>query len=297
VATALLFSFLLSTGDEDTANNMAWEWATFLPLLILLSSMPTAYHHCILILTAVVAVNQLLRAGKRKKAAVVTILFAAACFPLPGFVWLSLQGRLVAVFLLFLVLLFEAPARARGRTRAVGFAPALIFLAFLTFSNLRALRGRSQDFSSRLPPVSAGYGTFSVSRAGTHLLHDEMLAQAFGAVVLPAQSVQPVPEKRDVLAVATGSQSSVVYFELTGGRSQIFRLPTEELGRAGVAPEYFADGHDPAVSDDGHWLIYLRDEHGETTILLSKDGAPATPLRTSPHLDGVLEMSVRATAT
>lgn len=292
LATVLLFSFLLSTGDEDRPQTTAWEWATFLPLLILLSSMPTAYHHCVLIFTAVVAVHQLLKSGKYGKAAGVAVLFAAACFPLPGFVWLTLQGRLVAVFLLYLLLLFEAPARARGRARTLGFALAALFLAFLTFSNLRALRGRSEDFSRRLPPVSAGYGTFSASRAGSRLLLDEMLTQSFGALVLPDEKVQAVSPNTDVLAVATGRQSPVVYFELTGERSQIFRLPTEKLGRADAAPEYVAEGHDPAISADGRWLAYLREEHGETTILLSKDGAPATPLRSSPNLVGVLEMSV-----
>ena len=283
LATLLLFSFLFSTGDDDTPHRTAWEWATFLPLLILLSSMPTAYHHCVLIFTVIVAVDWLRRAGKGRSARVVAVLFAVACLPLPQFVFLNLQARLVAVFLLYLLLLYEAPARASGRVRVLGFAMAALFLAFLTFSNLRALRGRSEDFSRRLPPVSAGYGTFSVAgSSATDLLVDEMMPQAYGALVLPGEITQRMPTAGEVLAVAAAPQSSFVYFELTGGHSQIFRLPADEVGHANAVPEFVADGYDPAISADGRWLAYLREKNKETVILLAHDGAPATPQSSFP---------------
>ena len=292
VATVLLFSFLLSTGEDDTPQTAAWEWAAFLPLLILLSSMPTAYHHCVLILSVVVAVDFLLRAGRWRSALAVALFFAIACYPLPGFAWLNLQGRLIGDFLLYLLLLLKAPSRATSRVRVLGFALAAIFLAFLTFSNLRALRNRSEDFSRRLPQVSAGYGTFSVARAGDRLVLDEMVPDAFAALIVPEGGIQRLPVPGDVLSVAAGPQSPYIYFELTNQRSQIFRLSVAELGRTDAHPEYVGEGHDPAVSADGRWLAYLREEHGATTIWLSKDGDPATPVRGSGKLAGVLEMSL-----
>jgi hypothetical protein len=297
VATVLLFSFLLSTGEDDTPQTTAWEWATFLPLLILLSSMPTAYHHCVLILSVVVAIDFLLKAGRRRSALAVAVLFAIACYPLPGYAWLNLQGRLAAVFVLYVLLLFEAPVRARGRVRTLGFALAAVFLAVLALSNLRALRNRSEDFSLRLPPVSAGYGTFSVARAGDRLVLDEMVPDAFAAVTLPDGGVQRMPAPGDVLSVAASPQSPFIYFELTNQSSQILRLPVAQLGRGDAVPEYVGEGHAPAVSADGRWLAYLREEHGKTTIWLSKDGlskaaAPAAPALGSQNLAGVLEMSV-----
>ena len=299
LATLLLFSFLFSTVDDDTQHRTAWEWATFLPLLILLSSMPTAYHHCVLIFTVIVAVDWLRKAGKGRSAGVIAVLFAVACLPLPEFVFLNLQARLMAVFLLYLLLLYEAPARASGRVRVLGFAMAALFLTFLIFSNLRALRGRSEDFSRRLPPVSAGYGTFSVAgsvigSSATGLLVDEMMPRGYGALVLPGEITQRMPTPGDVLSVAMGPQSPFVYFELTGQRSQIFRLPRAELGHADALPEFVAEGYDPAISADGHWLAHLRAEHGQTVILLSHDGAPATPVAVLQNLGGVLEMSVTA---
>ncbi len=187
--------------------------------------------------------------------------------------------------------------RARGRVRPLGFALAAVFLAVLALSNLRVLRNRSEDFSRRLPPVSAGYGTFSVVRAGDRLVLDEMVPDAFAAVILPDGGVQRMPAPGDVLSVAASPQSPFIYFELTNQRSQIFRLPVAQLGRGGAVPEYVGEGHDPALSPDGRWLAYLRKEHGKTTIWLSKDGlskdaAPAALALGSQNLAGVLEMSV-----
>jgi hypothetical protein len=292
VATILLFSFLLSAGEEETPEATAWEWSTFLPLLILLSSMPTAYHHCVLIFTAIVAVDWFLNTGRWRSALAVVVFFALACYPLPGFAWLNLQARLAGDLMLYLILLSNAPARPDHRVRRLGLALAVVFFAVLTLSNLHALRNRSEDFSRRLPPVSTGYGTFSVGRAGDRMMLDEMIADSFAAVTIPDGGSQRMPAQGDVLSVAAGGASPFVYFELTNRESQILRLPTSQLGRSDAIPEYVAEGHDPAVSWDGHWLAYLSEKHGESFIWLSKDGAPASPAPASLLLTGILEMSV-----
>lgn len=307
VATILLFSFLFSTGEEDAPNATAWEWATFLPLLILLSSMPTAYHHCVLILTAIVMADWFLKSGQPKRALAAAFLFGIACYPLPGFAWLTLQGRMAGVFLLYLLLVLNAPARANPRSRRLGFALAAIFLLALTVSNLRALRHRAEDFSRRLPPVSNGYGSFSVARVGDGVLLDEMVADSYAAMLVPGSTLQRMPVHGDVLAIAAGAQSPFVYFELTGLRSQIFRLPAGQLGNPDAVPEYVAEGYDPAISSDGRWLAYLRQENGKTRIWMAggasspgassrvepyKDLPVAAAVPGSQNLEGMLEMSI-----
>jgi hypothetical protein len=297
LATVLLFGFLLSTSNDDTPQTREWEWAAFLPLLILLSSMPTAYHHCVLILTVVLAVDGFLKSGKRSSALAIAVLFAIACYPLPGFAWLNLQARLVAVFLLYLLLLLKAPARIDSRLRTLGFALAALFFVTLTLSNLRAQHNRSEDFSRRLAPLSAGYGSFSVARAGDGLVLDEMVMDSYAAVVLPAGIIQHLSVPGDVLAIAAGARSPFVYFELAGQRSQIFRLPAAQLGKQDAVPEYVAEGYDPAISADGRWLAFLRGENGKTAIWMARDASskqlPAVaPVPGAHDLGEVLEMSV-----
>jgi hypothetical protein len=292
IATALLFSFLLSTGDDETPETRAWEWSTFLSLLILLSSMPTAYHHCILILALALAVDFLLKRGKWPTALLAAIFYILACYPLPAFAWLTLQARLAGDALFFLLLLLNAPARATGRARIFGFALAAIFVAFLTFSNLRALRNRDEDFSRRLPPITSGYGTFSITRAGDRLLADEMIPDALAMITLPGGAIVHMPAPGDVLSIAATPQSPFVYFELTNQRSQIFRLPVAQLDHPDAFPENLGEGRDPAISPDGRYVAYFRDEGATTSIWLSKDAAPATHVPTPPNLGDLLEMSV-----
>lgn len=296
IFTVLLFAFVFSTSDQETPQTRAWEWPTFVALLLVVSSMPGPYHHCVLIFTVILAVDHFLKRGERGAALGAAALFALACSPMPAFVYVYLQGRLAGVLLLYLLLLCKAPARMPARLHGWGFALAAVFLAALTLSNLRSLRNRSEDFSRRLPPVSAGYGTFSVVRAADRLVLDEMVADSYAAVtVLPGASEgQRLSVAGDVLSVAASSRSPFVYFELTGQHSRIFRLPSEQLGRPGAAPEYVAEGHDPAISADGHWLAYLREERGQTAIVLSKDGAAATLVPGQQNLAGLLEMSVTA---
>jgi hypothetical protein len=292
IATTLLFSFLFCTGEEETPQTRAWEWATFLPLLVLLSSMPAIYHYCLLILTAVVAIDLFLKAGQWRTAAVIAVLFAIACFPIPRFALLNLQARLASMLLLYLILLAKAPARASAGVRVLGVSLATIFFALVALSSWRGLHSRSEDFSRRLPSSSAGYATFSIAGAGDQLILNEMISNGYGAVLLPGRKVQRMPAPGDVLSVAASPQSPFVYFELAGKESRIFRLPASQLGRDDATPEYVADGHDPAISADGRWLFYLRDEGGKTTIWASKDHEQAVPVPASNELKRVIDMSV-----
>ncbi len=61
MSTTLLFAFLLSSGESTSKAPIAWEWAAFLPLLLLLSSMPGSYHYVVLIFALIVGVDVMIR--------------------------------------------------------------------------------------------------------------------------------------------------------------------------------------------------------------------------------------------
>jgi hypothetical protein len=292
VATVLLFSFLLFTGEEQKPQTTAWEWAAFLALLMLLSSMASTYHHCVLIFIVIVGVDFLLKRGRHGSAALLVIFFALACAPVPRFLWLNLQTRLWADLAIFLLLLVEAPSRATGRVRTFGYVVAVLFFGFLSFSNLRGLRHRDEDFSRRITPAPDGYGALSVSSSDGRLLLDEMMKGGYGVVAVPGGKLKSPDE--DILAAAEAP--SFAYFEVAGERSQIFRLPASQLGQAGAVPEEVAEGYDPVTSPDGRWLAYLSDADGKTEIHLRKDGA-AFPVAHSERLGDILEMSLSSGGT
>ena len=299
ISTSLLFSFLFSTNDEETAQTRAWEWSTFVALLLLMSSMPTAYHHCALIFTIIVAVDSLLKRSERGAALAAVVLFALACGPIPDVIRVHFQTRLLSVFLLYLLLLYKAPARLEARYRRLAWTFAALFVTMMAVSNFRAQRDRSEDFSRRLPPVSAGYGTFTAARAGDRRVLDEMVPDAYALVVLPEGTKRQLSIPGDVLSIASSAQSPFIYFELASQRSRIFRLPMAQLRDPSAVPEYVAEGYDPAISADGRMLAFLREENGSTEIEMIdrkrfKDVSPSMTFAGSQKLGGVLEMTVTA---
>jgi hypothetical protein len=297
LVTFFLFAFLFATGEEERRETVAWEWSAFVALLVVLSSMPTAYHHCVLIFTIIVGADFLLKRGRRASAGLLVFFFVLACSPMPGFVWLNLQSRLVSDLLIFILLLVEAPSRAKARLRVFGYALALLFFGFLAFSNWRGLRNREEDFSRRIPEnLAEGYGTLSVSSAGDRMVLNELMVHGYAAIAPPDAILQPPSVNADILAVATSPQADLVYFEVAGERSKIFRLPMSQIGQAGHAPEEVAEGYDPVVSRDGRWLAFLTDTGTKTEIHLSKDGV-ALPVAHSERTGNILEMSFSSEGT
>ena len=290
LSTLFLFAFLLATGEDETPGATAWEWSTFLALLVVLSSMPTAYHHCVLIFTVVVGTDFLLKRGRRGSALLLLLFFTLACAPMPQFLWLNLQTRLWADFGIFLLLLVESPSQARGRARTLGYAFAVLLFGFLTLSNLRALHNRDEDFSRRILPAPTGYGTLSVSSTGNHVLLDEMMTRGYAAVSLPDRAVQSPPENEDILAVVAAQQPDSAYFEAAGKRSRIFHVAINQLRRSGSPQEPIIDGHDPAISADGRCLAYLTDVDGKTEIHALRDGK-SLPGAYTERIGDILEMN------
>ncbi|HEX3818870.1 MAG TPA: glycosyltransferase 87 family protein [Candidatus Sulfotelmatobacter sp.] len=296
LATVLLFSFLLFTGEEENPQTTAWEWATFLPLLILLSSMPTAYHHCLLIFTVIVGVDLLLKRGRAGSAFLLVVFFAIASFPWPAFLWINLQLRLIADLLLYTLLLYEAPGRMNPRFRTLGYGLATVWFGLLAFSNIQVLRNRDEDFSRRLSPSPFGYGAFSIEKDGSYLLVNEMMPRGFTLAGLQSDFDQQLPLRGDVLAVAAAPHSPFVYVEVASIDSRIFRLPSAQIGQTAVVPEEVAQGHDPAISPDGRWLAFLTDKANKTEIHLLKDGQ-GFPISYSERMSDILEMSLSSDGT
>jgi Tol biopolymer transport system component len=55
--------------------------------------------------------------------------------------------------------------------------------------------------------------------------------------------------------------------------------------------EYVTEGQQPALSYDGRWLAFLREDHGQTTIWRSHDGSEPQNLKVTPD-QPVLEMTI-----
>ncbi len=289
--TVLLFAFLFSTSREKNAETTAWEWAAFVPLLLLLSSMPGPYHYCVLIFSAILGVDYLAGKGEWRSALLLGVLYAVACASLPAEYDFALR-RVLATFVYYVLLIRHAPARAGAGSRKLLAAFATITFALLITLNLRPLRHRAEDFLHRLPANTGSYASANPVSTRQGVVSIEMFGEGYRAVNRTDGKIVPMPSPGDVLSVAGSNQSPFVYFELVDQRSHIVRLASDQVGRSEGIAEYFADGQQPAISSDGHWLAFLTENKGQSTIWLSHDGAPAAPVLSSQELDGVLETAV-----
>ncbi len=290
-ATTLLFAFLFSTVDYTNGKTTAWEWATFLPLLLLLSSMPSSYHYLVLIFALIVGADAMLRAGRWRTVLLLVFLYAVACSPRPAGGPFFLR-RLLGTLALYVVLLWNTPAVADSHTRRRLWGMAAAVFVLLAALNVRTLNQRDGDFSRRIPQNSRAYASFNPVTTGSGVAAIEMVDEGYRGMMVNEGKAISTPEPGEMLSIAASAASPFVYFELADQGSRIFRIPSGEVGRADAVPEYVFEGQQPAISYDGHWLAFLREHRGKSTIWLSHDGSHPVEMRSGQDWAGVLEVTV-----
>ena len=290
-STTLLFAFLFSTSPTSSERTTAWEWPAFLPLLLLLSTMPASYHYVVLIFTLIVGTDVIIRTGRGRAAVPLVLLYVIACAPVPGSGVFVLR-RLLATLGLYVVLLWNAPASADARAKRTLWAMAGLVFVTVAVLSLRTLNKRDEDFFRRLPPSKDGYATFSPVATSRGVASIEMVNRSYLAIMASDRSVIPMSAPGDVLSMAASPRSQYMYFELVDRSSHILRLAFEPNGRPKVASEYVTEGQQPSLSYDGRWLAFLRDDGRRIAIWRSHDGSNPEPVRFEPNMPAVLEMSV-----
>jgi hypothetical protein len=290
-STALLFAFLFLTDDSSDGQTTAWEWAAFIPLLLLLSSMPGSYHYVILIFTVIVTTDLLIRTRRWRMALLLLTLYAVACAPLPGGGLFFLR-RLLATLALYMVILWNTPTAAEPRTRKILWAvAALVFVTLLTVS-LRTLKNRDEDFLSHVSNIKDGYASFNPVATSRGIASIQMANKGYRAIVASDGGETPISVAGDILSIAASTRSRYIYFEMVDRGSHVLRFASEEIGQPDAVSEYVTEGQQPAVSYDGRWLAFLREDHGQTTIWRSHDGSEPQNLKGTPGETDVLEMTI-----
>jgi hypothetical protein len=273
--TVLVFSFLRLDRADRTPRSTALQWAAFIPLLLLLSTTTGADYACLLIFSAIVGFDVLLATGDKSKALIFLLLYVAACTPLPGRIsnWFPLSRLFATTGLYVLLLRTAGVGRKIFPRRRWWLAASLVSVAVVALYNLRTVRNREEDFSRRLPTPPSGYRAANPVPVAGGAVFTVMQLRKYQPVLLKEAIFHDIPMSGDVLSVAGAESTPLLYSELTGQRSFIVRLPIDRLGSA---PEILAEGQDPALSNNGEWLAFIREEQGRSTVWLlatnSKDG-------------------------
>jgi Glycosyltransferase family 87/WD40-like Beta Propeller Repeat len=273
--TVLVFVFMFSIRSDKTPRAMALHWAALVPLLLLLSTTTAVDYSCLLIFTAVVGFDALLATGNNKKALLLLLLYVAACAPVPDKIthWFPLI-RLTATTGLYSLLLSSAEGGHWEFLPRRWLAAALMLVIALTFYNLRSVRNREEDFSSRLPTPRNGYRFADPVPVREGVAFTVMQPANYGAALFANGAVREIPMSGDVLSIAGSEKSSLLYSELTARKSLVARVPVD---RAGSTPETLTEGQEPALSPNGKWLAFIREEQGRGTVwLLATDSKDAS---------------------
>ncbi|HXY04810.1 MAG TPA: glycosyltransferase 87 family protein [Terriglobales bacterium] len=283
----LVFAFLRSFTNSETAQTRALHWASLVPLMLLLSTTTAPDYSCLLIFSVIIGVDALLAAGDNKKSYALLFLYIAACAPVPARIlnWFPLT-RLTATTALYVLLLHQ---RGMWRVTKLWWAAALISAAVLTTLNFRLIRDRAEDFSRRLPVPSNGYRSGNPVSIGSDVAFTEMKQTTYEIALLTGGVIAEIPTSGDALSLTSSESGNWIYAELAGRRSFIVRLPMERLGSVS---EVLVEGQEPAISVNGKWLAFIREEQGRGTAFLSAPDAPNGSVAVLPSRYQPLDVTV-----
>ena len=273
--TILVLVYLLSIRSDKTPHATALRWAALVPLLLLLSTTTAADYSCLLIFTAIVGFDALLALGNNRKVLALLLLYVAACAPIPDRISnLFPLSRLVATTALYALLLSSIGVGCRKLLARGWLSAGLISVAVLTLYNLHIVQNRAEDFSRRLPISRSGYRFANPVPARDGVAFTEMRSSKYEVAFLTSGAVQEMMMSGDALSVAGSETGALLYSELTGRKSCVVRLPMERIGSQ---PEILTEGQEPALSPNGKWLAFIREEQGRGTVwMLATDSKDAS---------------------
>jgi hypothetical protein len=286
-AIALFLVFFLVVDRVEEKRTVALEWAAFVPLLLLQSSMPASYHYCVMIFAGVLAVDALCKLSGWRNVAAFLLLFALAFSPVPDAGrWLT---RLFATLALYVLLLCVLAPFRQGRLGREWFVTAALLGILLFGSNVRTLENRAQDFNRRLRGAAVGYMSTHPVVVGNRIVFTKMLDGGYGAFISGNQDAQLIPLAPDVLGVAGSGLHGDGYFEQTTRQSSIVRLAP---GSVNSIPETIAEGEQPTVSSNGKWLAFVRGEGRTDEVWLANAQGEHPKRKVTVGSGGILDVSV-----
>jgi hypothetical protein len=272
------------------------EWAAFTAMLMALSTGPTSYHLCILILAAALGLDALLATGRRWQAYTLVALYGMICFP-----WMSLASRnadgwhvllasprvypqLALPFYLYAVIYGFPLVRGRLRThRRETWAFSGVFLLLATVGALQALhhdKGDFRNYSRRLLTLR-GALLKGEPAAGAHGLYFTRMpghGPSFETWYWSDGQLDSLPPAEDEFHPTTALSLADLWVETSGPVSNIVRFSPFTAASGPLSKIEVENGEQPSVSPDGAWLAFIREKHGRGELWIKRlakgSGAP-----------------------
>lgn len=302
------FLWLIDTRRRDSGREML-EWGSYVALLLVLSTAPAPYHYCALMLSATLIVDYLTRLKEMRAVVAWVALYTLVCLPIYRWIPSSPSGwqtflsfpRLYAELALWIFLMRELnrandmPLTQRLRTReaaAFGFILILLYGAGAA-GNFRSLRGQFQDYANRLVTPRDSYMVTEPAEGSGGIWFVRMAGTGFGLTFLQRGTAQNFSFASDAFHPAWSPAARQLWVELSGPKSRIVRIDWQDNQDHRAVPVTMVENAImPAVSADGRWLAFIREEKGRGGLWvasLNGKSQPADPLAAreiaGPHDD------------
>ena len=269
--------------DRARAN---LEWGAFVALLLVMSTSSSTYHFCVLALSTVLGVDFLLSVGRARSAFLLAALHVLVCLPIrvppeqrSVYECLLSVPRLYALVAYWGAFMWILAGMVRPPREALPFAVAFaLFVLMRIASAKRHVGHQSVPGAARLPldgavsfagaPTVAARGVYFARMKG----YERYVLGFAGAGSAPgvpsgADWFQPtVSTSRGELCAERSSRGSGVF---------CFALDTPVLETSATTPEA-QDAEEPAISPDGRWLAFLRENRGRASLWVEDRGGEAS---------------------
>lgn len=279
---ALIFipAIWLLTPGEVRREDENLEWAAYTAMLIALSTGPTPYHLCILILAAALGLDALLATGRRWEACILVGLYGMVCSPLMGLasqnanswhmllasprVYLQLGLAFYLYGLMHGVPLVRVRLREHRRETLAFGAACLLLAAVGALPAIRHQRNQFDNYTSRLfvvpgsllqsEPAAGANGLYFTRMPGTN--------ERFETWRWSRSQLAPLPPAEDEFHPTTSTDLTDLWVELAGPVSNIVRFSDLNGVGAPTSAIEVVNGEQPSVSVDGKILAFVREIRG-----------------------------------
>lgn len=270
---ALIFGFLWSLNSNRSVCSNQLEWSALVILTLLLSSTTGTYHPTLLIFAAIVAGDALLQTANQYRALILLLLFLLASAPIPASIAKhSPPVRLIAMAAMYIFLLHEMGEKRRIRRPWV--AAAVFAATLLAIVNFRAVDHRNEDYTRRLANPTLGFRSAHPAAFDDGISFTEMLQKRYSAEILTQGRIEDLPGEGDILSLSATPNAPFLYLEQAANQSAILRVP---LTSRNVSGEALLSGQEPAVSRNGRWLAFIKEDGAARTAWLTPTDQSGTP--------------------
>jgi hypothetical protein len=268
----------------------ALEWASFVTLLLFLSSAPATYHYVVLIGPAIITAAVLTQTQRSKAAGVFLVLYIAACnlgtvtgnssvvsvfTPLH---YLKLYAGAALLLFYYVILSRDGPGKtADGSHVSAPMRKAAVILLCLwavgfasTWTHLRHI---CPDCSRRITPSDSAYLRRTPFDTDKGLMYVAMLGDGYRILqngkplIYADENNRYPPDQFSFTASTTGREIWIE--EAVGPISRVVRVASAHT--SGVPCE-LRDAESPSLSRDGSWLAFIREDHGHGSLWLFDPG-------------------------